>query len=146
MYSLSDEQVQLCKEFIRQGYEQKRIRKADRDKYLKIFNAPSSARALGIYLGLQTLSSTPDEDFCKHLPKPLSAYTKPRHALDLLTSVLIYPESLLPKAKKVSRTSKKLYSFQIDESDLEELKVRAEDDGRSVSGVLRMLVKAYLKE
>ncbi|MDO6805437.1 hypothetical protein Q4595_23495, partial [Wenyingzhuangia sp. 1_MG-2023] len=54
--------------------------------------------------------------------------------------------SQIGRGKAKAKPAKRLYSFQIDEADLEDLKIRADEDGRTVSGVLRMLVKAYLKE
>lgn len=146
LYRLNQSQIDTCRAAIRAGYEQKVFSRADRDRYLKLLNAPSSARALVIYIGLQLVSGQPDEDFCSYLPKPLSEYKVPLSMMDVLSGVFVLPESLLPRERKPSKSTKKLYSFQIESSDLDDLKALADSEGRTVSGTLRMLVRKYLKE
>lgn len=143
-YKLSPNQVSDCRQVIKVGYRQKAFNKALRDRYLRIFNTPSTPKALSFYIGLQIISNDIDDDFCTYLPKPISEYEKPSGLKELLSGEFIYPESLLPLSKRPSKSTKKLYSFQIEEDKLEQLRAKAEEDGRTVSGTLRMLVNRYL--
>lgn len=47
-------------------------------------------------------------------------------------------------ASSAPRSAKKLYSFHIDPDQLDQLRKRADQDGRSVAGTLRFLVRRYL--
>ncbi|MDF1762894.1 MAG: hypothetical protein P1U57_05755 [Oleibacter sp.] len=146
LYQLNSSQVYACKQLIRSGYEDKHLSKADRDGYLKRFDSSSSAWSLSVYIGLLRMHGEQDDHLSQYLPQPLESYQEPSTFFDVLKGKLIYPNELLPKDKKPSKSTKRLYSFQVDESDLDLLKAKADDEGRTVSGTLRMLVKKYLKE
>lgn len=96
---------------------------------LEFLTPPSTPKALSFYIGLQIISNDIDDNFCSYLPKPISEYETPTGLKELLSGDFIYSESLLPLSKRPSKSTKKLYSFQIEGDKLEQLKTKAEEDG-----------------
>jgi hypothetical protein len=149
LYQLTDFQKKACKESIRLGVERGGFTKAERDRYLKSFNAPgTSIRSLTVYLGMQvkhfSVGGDVDQDFVSYLPKPISDYLVPHDGKSLFGGGYSLPKKDLPLSVKPS--PKKLYSFHLDREVKSQLEVRAKKEERTVSGVIRMAIKQYLEK
>jgi len=144
LYVMKPYQIDSLSNYIKEGYSQKHIDRKKRDSLLKLLRASQSPKVVGAYIAFLRLHGVQDESFTDFLPQALEKY--PEYlVLDVLDGPAFYPDSLLPQDKKPSRSTKKLYSFHIDTDQLDQLKVRADHDGRSVAGTLRLLVRRYLE-
>lgn len=168
---LNSSQLKHCRNSITQAFSAGMSRNKMED-LLSCLDSPK--RAVVFYLALQVKafnSRLPCEpEFQSLLPKSLGEYYCPQDVFDVLKGPFFYKDSELPRGTvkepvsslvQVSNESpdsislprvanpkplKKLYSFQIDVDDLDALKIKSDQDGRSVSGTLRVLIRKYLSE